>query len=37
MNLPKLATSAAALLLLAPLVGCSSEQEQYCQAVKDHQ
>ena len=28
---------AAVLLAVTPLAGCSSEQEQYCQAVKDHQ
>jgi hypothetical protein len=29
--------AAVVLLLLSPLAGCASEQEQYCQAVKDHQ
>ena len=24
-------------LLVSPLAGCASEQEEYCQAVKDHQ
>jgi hypothetical protein len=24
-------------LVLSPLAGCASEQEEYCQAVKDHQ
>jgi hypothetical protein len=34
----RLAGSLAALVLLvAPLAGCASEQEQYCEAVKDHQ
>jgi hypothetical protein len=27
----------ALLLLLTPLAGCATEQEKYCQAVKDHQ
>jgi hypothetical protein len=27
----------AAVLVVGSLAGCSSEQEQYCQAVKDHQ
>jgi hypothetical protein len=31
------AVAAALLLLLSPLAGCASEQEEYCQAVKDHQ
>ena len=32
------ATSLAALLLLlTPLAGCATEQEKYCEAVKDHQ
>lgn len=31
------ASVAALVLLLAPLAGCSSEKEDYCQAVKDHQ
>ena len=29
--------AAALLLLLSPLAGCASDQEEYCQAVKDHQ
>jgi hypothetical protein len=38
MNRPKPAASLAALLLLlTPLAGCSSEKEEYCQAVKEHQ
>ncbi|HET8958862.1 hypothetical protein [Nocardioides sp.] len=28
---------AALVLLVSPLAGCASEQEEYCQAVKDHQ
>lgn len=28
---------AGLLLLLTPLAGCATEQEKYCQAVKDHQ
>ncbi len=28
---------AALALLLTPLAGCASEQEEYCQAVKEHQ
>ncbi len=31
------ASLAALVLLLSPLAGCASEQEEYCQAVKDHQ
>jgi hypothetical protein len=31
------ASSAALVLLLSPLAGCASEQEEYCQAVKEHQ
>jgi hypothetical protein len=31
------AALAALVLLLSPLAGCASEQEEYCQAVKDHQ
>ena len=31
------ASVAALVLLFAPLAGCSSEKEDYCQAVKDHQ
>ena len=27
----------ALVLLLSPLAGCASEQEEYCQAVKEHQ
>jgi hypothetical protein len=28
---------AVLVLLLSPLAGCASEQEEYCQAVKEHQ
>jgi hypothetical protein len=31
------AALAALVLLVSPLAGCASEQEEYCQAVKDHQ
>ena len=31
------AALAVLVLLLSTLVGCASEQEEYCQAVKDHQ
>lgn len=31
------AALAAVVLLASPLAGCASDQEQYCQAVKDHQ
>jgi hypothetical protein len=31
------AALAVLMLLLSTLVGCASEQEEYCQAVKDHQ
>jgi hypothetical protein len=31
------ASLAALALLLSPLAGCASEQEEYCQAVKDQQ
>jgi hypothetical protein len=31
------ASWAALVLLLSPLAGCASEQEEYCQAVKEHQ
>lgn len=34
---PLAGSLAALVLLLSPLAGCASEQEQYCQAVKDHQ
>jgi hypothetical protein len=30
------ATLAACVLLLFPLAGCASEQEEYCEAVRDH-
>ena len=30
-------TLSALVLLVSPLAGCASEQEEYCQAVKDHQ
>ena len=31
------ASLAALALLVSPLAGCASEQEEYCQAVKEHQ
>jgi hypothetical protein len=34
---PRAASVAALVLLLSPLAGCASEQEEYCEAVKDHQ
>lgn len=30
------ATLAACVLLLSPLAGCASEQEEYCEAVSEH-
>lgn len=34
---PLAACLATIPLLVSPLAGCASEQEEYCQAVKDHQ
>ena len=34
---PLAACLATLPLLVSPLAGCASEQEEYCQAVKDHQ
>ena len=34
---PAAGSLAALLLLMTPLTGCASQQEQYCDAVKEHQ